>query len=329
MRFVLAIFAVAAMLAFASHSAQAGGEGVIRAGSYSANVGEQVTVVLEVVDILPPGVGAWTIDMSYDNSIVDAIGCDSRPNSACSPIFTGHTVRVTGASETGLTGTFTLATFEFRCDVVGTSELILDDGVLATADPVMDIEIPLEDGSITCTEPGQDGVIRIGSYEAEVGDEVTALLEAVNILDDVLAAWTVDIVYDPIIASVVDCVSLENGVCNAAFRDDTIRVTGADPVGLTGTFPLAEVVFRCDQAGTTELTLSFVYGGFPEAPPPVKEVGSGALTCAEAQEQPTGLPTTGGADPPPTSAPATVLLAVLGSALMAAAFAFRRYASFR
>ena len=330
MRFVLAIFAVAAMLAFASHSAQAGGEGVIRAGSYSANVGEQVTVVLEVVDILPPGVGAWTIDMSYDNSIVDAIGCDSRPNSACSPIFTGHTVRVTGASETGLTGTFTLATFEFRCDVVGTSELILDDGVLATADPVMDIEIPLEDGSITCTEPGQDGVIRIGSYEAEVGEEVTAVLEAVDIPLPGLGTWTVDITYDTSVVSVVECNAQLGGVCNPAYGEDTLRVTGASAGGLSGTATLAEIVFACSRAGTTDLEVSLTFGrSFPvgEAPSFPSPI-SGRLTCTEPSSiPPAELPTTGVAERQPSSLPAAVPLAVLGIVLLAVAFAFRRYAS--
>ena len=323
MRFVLAIFAVAATLAFASHPAQTGGEGVIRVGFYPAEVGEQVTVVLEAVDIPPPGVGAWTIDISYDNSIVDAIGCDSRPDGVCSPAFMNDTVRATGASETGLSGTFTLATFEFTCGFAGTAELILDDGVLATADPVMDIEIPLEDGSITCTEPFD--LITLSSLDLLVGQQGTVLIEAELVAKPGLGAWTLDISYDNTVVTATECIGLAGSVCNPVFDEDTVRVAGASASGLTGRNELGTITFLCDRPGESPLMLRLsIWGNAIETDQRKVELEEGTITCRS--EIPADLPSTGGAELQPSSLPATVPLAVLGVVLLAAAFAFRRYA---
>ncbi|MCH8162432.1 MAG: hypothetical protein IIB88_11145, partial [Chloroflexi bacterium] len=193
MRVPFAILIVLAALAFVAFPAEAGDGGVIRAGSYTAEVGEEVTVVLQAVDIPPPGLGAWTIDMMYDTAVVTATGCEAQLGGVCSPAFMDDTVRTTGALAAGVPGSFALTMFSFRCDVVGTSELILTEEVLTTAEPVQEGTILLDNGSITCTEPGQDGVIRIGSYEGVVGDEVSVVLEAVDIPPPGLGAWAVDI----------------------------------------------------------------------------------------------------------------------------------------
>ena len=330
MRVLVAILIVLAALAFVAFPAEAGAGGVIRAGSYTAEVGEEVTVVLQAVDIPPPGLGAWTIDMMYDTAVVTATGCEAQLGGVCSLAFMDDTVRTTGALAAGVLGSFALTMFSFRCDVVGTSELILTEEVLTTAEPVQEGTILLDNGSITCTEPGQDGVIRIGSYEGVVGDEVSVVLEAVDIPPPGLGAWDVDVTYDTAIVSLAGCAPRQGGICDLERREDTVRVAGADAAGLPGTFALAEIVFACKAVGTTDLEVRLsIFGVFPIGSPEPPGAVSGSLTCAEAQEQPTGLPSTGVAEWQPSSLPAAVPIAVLGAVLVAAAFAFRRYALLR
>ncbi|MCH8009158.1 MAG: hypothetical protein IIC91_09860 [Chloroflexi bacterium] len=330
MRVLVAILIVLAALAFVAFPAEAGDGGVIRAGSYSAGVGEEVTVVLVAVGIPEPGLGAWTIDMTYDTAVVTATGCEAQLGGVCSPAFMDDTVRTTGALAAGVLGSFSLTTFSFRCEVAGTSELILTEEVLTTAEPVQEGTILLDNGSITCTEPGQDGVIRIASNSGVVGDEVSVVLEAVDIPPPGLGAWDVDVTYDTAIVSLAGCAPRQGGICDLERREDTVRVAGANAAGLPGTFALAEIVFACKAVGTTDLEVRLsIFGVFPIGSPEPPGAVSGSLTCIQAQEQPTGLPSTGVAEWQPSSLPAAVPIAVLGAVLVAAASAFRRDASLR
>ncbi len=332
MRFLFAINVVVAVLAFGSYAVQAGDAGVVRVGHYTAEVGEEVTVVLQAVAIPPPGLGAWAVDVIYDSALVHATACTSEQGGVCSPAFSDDTVRVTGAVVTeGLTGNFPLATFTFTCDAAGTSELEVVEVLFTTAEPQLEIDdLLLDHGSITCEEPGQDGLIRIGSHEAVVGGDVTVTLEAVDIpVRSALGAWVVDVTYDTSVVSLLECDARQGGICIPEFGDDTLRVTGASAAGLPGTTTLADIVFGCSRAGTTDLAVFVSVGGsavFQPGDPLPPGVMSGSLVCTEAQEQATGLPTTG-AWSQPGSAPATVLLAVLGAVLLGAAIAVRRYAS--
>ena len=325
--FAILVAALLVALAVSGYPAQAGGDGVIRAGTYEANVGDEVTVTLEAVGIPPPGLGAWTIDMSYDNSIVDAIGCDSRPGGVCSPAFMADAVRATGASETGLSGTFTLATFEFRCDAVGTAELVPDVTVLATTEPIQDLDLPVDEGSITCTEPAD--LITISSLDLEVGDQGTLLVEAERVAKPGVGAWQFDINYDPEIVSVVACDPGQGGVCNPELTEDSLRVAGASASGLTGASELAHITFLCDRPGESPLALRpSIWGnaiGFSRN----VDIEEGSITCTEPSSvPPTQLPSTG-AERQPGSPPVAVPVAVLGAALVSAAIAARRYASLR
>ena len=327
MKVPIAILIVLAALAFVVFPVEAGDGGTISAGDYTAEVGEDVTVVLQAVDIPKPGLGAWTIDVIYDSAIVHATGCSSEQGGVCSPAFADDTVRATGAVVTeGLTGTFPLATFTFACDAVGTSELEVDEVLFTTAEPQLEIDdLSLDNGSIACEEAGQDGVIRIGSNSGAVGEEVTVTLEAVDVPPPGLGAWQVDVSYDASVVSLLDCEPRPGGICNLEYEDHTLRVAGASAAGLPG-FPLADIVFECSRAGTTDLEVSATFYGtsLPEDTPSFPDPVSGTITCTDL---PAELPSTGGGDPQPASSPATVPLAVLGVVLLAVAFRFRRYAS--
>ena len=87
MRVLVAILVALGVLAVSTYPAQAGGDGTIRVGHHTREVGEEVTVVLEAVGIPPPGLGAWAIDIIYDSAIVDATACTSEQGGVCSPAF--------------------------------------------------------------------------------------------------------------------------------------------------------------------------------------------------------------------------------------------------
>ena len=333
MRVLLAILGTALFVVAAVSGLRASGEAdVLFVSSGSAEVGDETTITLGVAELAGPPVGAWTIDISYDRTVVTATECVALENSVCSPLFDEDTIRSTGASATGLFAPVDFARITFLCDEPGESRLTLSLSVWGDATGIGQLKVELQEGTITCTEPGQDGLIRIGSATAEVGEEVTVVLEAVDIPLPGLGTWTVDITYDTSVVSVVECNAQLGGVCNPAYGEDTLRVTGASAGGLSGTATLAEIVFACSRAGTTDLEVSLTFGrSFPvgEAPSFPSPI-SGRLTCTEPSSiPPAELPTTGVAERQPSSLPAAVPLAVLGAMLVAAAFAFRRYASRR
>jgi len=92
--------------------------------------------------------------------------------------------------------------------------------------------------------------IRVGSAEGASGTEVMVRLEALGVPEPGLGAFTVDVTYDPNVASPVACQkdpagTLDAVFCNTAFSGDTIRVGGfRASSGATGSVALAEITFR-------------------------------------------------------------------------------------
>ena len=92
--------------------------------------------------------------------------------------------------------------------------------------------------------------IRVGSAEGASGDQITVRLEALGVPEPGLGAFTVDVTYDPNVASPVACQkdpagTLDAVFCNTAFSGDTIRVGGfRASSGATGGVALAEITFR-------------------------------------------------------------------------------------
>jgi hypothetical protein len=144
--------------------------------------------------------------------------------------------------------------------------------------------ISISDGS---AEPGGSGTVELRS---DVGD------------DPFLGAWTIDISYDPAVVTPTDCDAEEGGVCNPAFTEDSIRVTGASANGVEGDTLLATIELECaDDEATTDLTLAVdVFAdatiGDPQDIEPTTVV-DGSFACEVA-------PTAG-----PTTVPATATVA--------------------
>ena len=136
---------VAAQVSAASHA--------LRIGDGTADVGGAVSVKVEAQGITDPGLGAWTVDITYDPSVVSVADCTPQQGGVCNAEYGTDMVRVVGANATGLQGDTLLADIVFACgDAEGASPLILTVRLFADAtvgDP-QDIDATISNGSITC-----------------------------------------------------------------------------------------------------------------------------------------------------------------------------------
>ncbi|MEX0786796.1 MAG: cohesin domain-containing protein [Dehalococcoidia bacterium] len=138
-------------------------ETTLKIGSTTVVVGAESTVGLETTGVGPPGLAAWSIDILYDPAIVDAVACEALNDGLCNANFGDDTVRVTGASASGVEGDFALATITFRCLTTGSTSLSVGplDFADATIGAPQQIDVAVEDGSVTCqlvqpTEPDDE-----------------------------------------------------------------------------------------------------------------------------------------------------------------------------
>jgi len=92
--------------------------------------------------------------------------------------------------------------------------------------------------------------LRVGSAEGASGTEVMVRLEALGVPEPGLGAFTIDVAYDPSVASPVACQkgpagTLDAVLCNTAFSGNAVRVGGfRASSGATGGVALAEITFR-------------------------------------------------------------------------------------
>jgi hypothetical protein len=126
----------------------------VRIGSAAVPSG-QATVRLEAIGVPAPGLGAATVDVSYDPSVISPVGCAKDPNglfdmTICNPAYQPNVVRFSALrTTTGATGTLVLVDITF--EIVGTTGQCsdLDVVVVTFTDP---------DGSPITTTDG-DGQI--------------------------------------------------------------------------------------------------------------------------------------------------------------------------
>ena len=141
------------------------------------------------------------------------------------------------------------------------------------------------------------GSAQIGSGSAAPGADGIVDLSALGITSPGLGAWTVDIVYDPSVVTATACSAAQGGVCNEAFANDTVRITGAVAEGLEGDSVLGTITFECgDAVGESPLEVSlFTFAdGTLGGPLPIDaETVNGTFACATAAT-PTPTLATGG-----------------------------------
>lgn len=140
---------VAVLVLAGSVFAQAGGVSV---SDGSAADGDSDTVTLDVTGVGGEGLGAWTVDISYDNSLLTASDCTAEQGGVCNENFTDNSVRITGASAGGLSGDKSLGSITFDCNGEGESDLTIALSVYADAtigDP-QDLIPSVSNGTFTC-----------------------------------------------------------------------------------------------------------------------------------------------------------------------------------
>jgi hypothetical protein len=128
-------------------------------GSGEAAPGDQVEVELNSHDVGEPGLGAWSIDITYDPDVVTPLQCVTEHGAVCNTAFDDDTVRTAGATAEGILGDSLLATITFECnDEEGESDLTvsLPDFADATIGGPMQIDAAIENGTITCAEEDGD-----------------------------------------------------------------------------------------------------------------------------------------------------------------------------
>ena len=151
----IVVLAVAAVVGGILLPALAGAaQGTVRIGSGQAGVGQTAEITLSARDVGIPGIGAWTIDVSYDPSTVSVVGCQAAQGGICNEAFEEDVVRVAGISVGGLVGDSDLAGISFRCEQAGVSLLdvhidVFSDASLGAPQP---IDAGILTGSLTCSD---------------------------------------------------------------------------------------------------------------------------------------------------------------------------------
>lgn len=102
----------------------------------------------------------------------------------------------------------------------------------------------------------QEEAVAISSATIAVGSSASVELAAANIGEPGLAAWSIDVFYDPNVVDAGDCQPENFGVCNPNLAANTVRVSGASAIGLEGDTLLASLTFTCLAEGTTALTVA-------------------------------------------------------------------------
>ncbi len=127
-------------------------QGTLRVNSAQAFVGHKAVITLSARDVGAPGVGVWTIDVSYDPATVSVVECRAAQGGICNEGFAEDVVRVAGISLTGIVGD--LAGISFRCEQAGVSLLgvsidVFSDASIGEPQP---IDTSILTGALTCFE---------------------------------------------------------------------------------------------------------------------------------------------------------------------------------
>lgn len=141
--------------------------------------------------------------------------------------------------------------------------------------------------------------IVVGSATVNPGSTGTVNLTARDIGSPGLAAWEIGITYDSSVVTATACAAQAGSICNENFASNRVQVVGANPGGLTGTTILANISFRCNGEGVTDLTVVIdeLADATPGDPRPIGPgINAGRITC----EDSVGLP------PVPTTRPTEV-----------------------
>lgn len=160
-----ALIALSASWGFSRASAQGP---AVSASSLNAQVGALAKVEVSALAMPAPGLGAWTIDIHYDPSLLTIVGCAATQDGICNPHYNATTLRFTSTNIAGLQGDTVLASIGLTCRVAGQGHLELSVSVLAdaTLGNPRPITAALQNGAVTCTSPGTPTPTPTPTYSA-------------------------------------------------------------------------------------------------------------------------------------------------------------------
>jgi hypothetical protein len=121
----------------------------------SPNIAPGGTGTAELTANVPsPGLGAWTVDITYDPAKVTVSSCAPAQGGVCNPHYSATSVRITGASANGLIGSTSLGTITFSAaaSCSGTTPLTATTNVFAdaTIGAPATIDVTITSGSVNC-----------------------------------------------------------------------------------------------------------------------------------------------------------------------------------
>ena len=114
-------------------------------------------VDLRALDLVEPGLGAWTVDIHYNPEHLNVAGCEAEHGGVCNPHYGESVIRVVGTNLEGITGDTILASIGITCKKPGESNLELEIDVFADATPgnPTEMDVSLVNGTAVCTEGAQ------------------------------------------------------------------------------------------------------------------------------------------------------------------------------
>ena len=152
---IVAALALAAAVVLGGLASGVAAEGTtVGIDSFEAQVEFEGKTKLWADELPEAGLGAWTIDITYDPEVAAVVECDAEHGGVCNGGYKANKIRVTGISAFGLQKEATLAAIYFVCVKPGESDLELSLSVFAdaTAGDPQTIDAKVKHGSIKCTE---------------------------------------------------------------------------------------------------------------------------------------------------------------------------------
>ncbi len=150
-----ALVALGAFLLVSQASAVSGTLGIS-----SPSIAPGATGTAELTANVPsPGLGAWTVDITYDPTKITVVTCAPTSGGVCNPAYAPTKVRITGASATGLIGSTSLGTITLKAagsagNCTTTAPLTLTTNVFADATVGAPADITITggptNGTISC-----------------------------------------------------------------------------------------------------------------------------------------------------------------------------------
>ena len=188
----IGLIIVAGMASRSGASAQGPAISVSSLSSYQGKVGK---AEVSISDVAAPGVGAWTIDVHFDPTIIAGVACTAeQPGEICNETYDENGIaRVVGTDIYGLEGDATLASIGFSCESVGETSLEISVSVFVDATPgdPTPIDVETVNGSATCADaaaaptPGPSKLAGDANCDGDVNalDAVLVLQYTVDIID--------------------------------------------------------------------------------------------------------------------------------------------------